>query len=167
MRITINCEKALIALKNNKEDHLKDYAEQMKVYEQELQTYFKKQAEYQHLLNDWELSSLQIKNKEMPVKDFYKPSKPNNYEGSYDFYIGVFTAHIFPSMELSEEEFQAVVLNKFSWRDQFYNYTPSKEPIGYSGSTGDTGYTGSMGIISSEEKIKQVQTKSISYFVEK
>ena len=171
MKITINCEKALLALKNNKEDHLKDYAEQMVVFKKELTSYFEKQTAYRKEVDAWELSLSNIKTQinglvqSRPIKDFEKPIEPKNYEASYDFYIGIFTAHIYPTMDLSESEFESIVLNKFGWRDSFYGYSPSRNinSIGYSGSAG---FGGAETFCNAEEKVRQVQAKSVAYFMQ-
>lgn len=111
MKVFIKKEKALELLRTNKEQHIKDYAEQIEDWKQAVQL---QQENY----NKWITNG--AKKGEEPQR--YTPDKPLDYTKQYDKWIMKFELTEGDIIELNEGDQKVVIHDEFDWKNGFLAY---------------------------------------------
>lgn len=104
--IKVSTQMVIEKLKANKEAHIAEYANQLAGWKLQMD-------EYSKHLSDWAVKGGVAKERKA------EPLKPDNYVKEYDNLLEILSYHIDDSVELSEEDFEKVIRNRFHWSKHF------------------------------------------------
>lgn len=105
MKIKLRNINVLTTVKENKQNHIKEY-------EKQLNGWKKKMKEHNELMVKWAEGG---GSEERPREPF----KPTNYTKDYDKNIELLNAHEDDFIELEEYEYDTLIKDKFQWKSGF------------------------------------------------
>jgi hypothetical protein len=106
--ITVDVSKVLTVLKKNKDDHIQKHKDAIEGYWAEM------------LLNIEKLNG-KFKAKEKVEMINISLSPPISYEDEYETAIQMLQMHTEKTIEMSKEDFERTVLDKWEWKHQWSN----------------------------------------------
>lgn len=113
MLININKKEALKILRENRDNHIEEFAGQMQGWKIAMEQYGKE-------LSMWSSkASEDIFDKEKSPDRPKEPIKPVSYINSYDRFIELIKANVTDIIKIDEHEYDQIVKNKFSWSSAF------------------------------------------------
>lgn len=110
MKVEINTKKILNLLISHKENHVKEFQEQMNGWQEEMK-------QFTNDLDNWaKQGGVQ---KERPKE----PEKPINYTSAYDELIEMINHHEGETLLLSEYDYKQIIQDQFAWTSYFLSNT--------------------------------------------
>lgn len=106
MIITIHCLTVLDIVQRNYADHVLEHQRQMDGWKEKME-------EYNVLMREWANNS---GIDERPRE----PAKPRDFKEDYERIIRMLTLHVKEDIDLHDDDFDKLILNKFYWNSTFH-----------------------------------------------
>ena len=148
-KIIVKKEELLGVIRNNRKNHIEDYAKAIKAYRVKSADLLAKEIERVEKEYETRIANLKKDLENIisggEIKTSYA-QKPTLYLKEYDMAIKMFEMHIDPVVELPRGEFIQLVNDDWAWQSTFRsNYVSFQGYIGQSGISGCGGTSGSSG----------------------